>query len=229
MKYPYKVLGKMYVKEPILVLSRLQMYLQSSNRFIGKNVYFITFNKLSDLLFLITGKYLKRKVDVVNHVSVEQVLRTFQEEEEDDEDDDDDDKDEEEEDDDKDDEEEDDDKDDEEEDDDKDEEEEDDDKDEEEDDEEEDEEDEDEEDEEEEEEEVKQPVKRVSKRKAASQASKRIRVITRDEGNGFDPRNAELNAAYTSHRSTLRDHTRKNGQRGKHIGAGTGAGYDRSF
>ena len=72
---------------------------------------------------------------------------------------------------------------------------------------------------------------RKSKRKASREAQKRIKDMNlyKDFDFNFDTRNDALLVSYDEHDTCLRDHVTSTGRRGRHIGAGTRAMYDRAF
>jgi hypothetical protein len=183
------------------VLLRLQSYLKPRHRFVSDYIYFIKLRQLADILFLISGQRLSRYKAMSTTSCTKGVVSNPNEEEKVV-----DDKDEDE---------------DKDEDDDKDEHEhEDDDK--------------DEHEHEHEDDDGKvchNVTSRKSKRKASSEAQKRIKVMNQyeDFDFNFDMRNDALLLSYDEHDACLREHVTSTGRRGRHIDAGTQAMYDRAL
>jgi hypothetical protein len=206
---PFRVLAKLKTPgslEAENVLLRLQSYLKPRHRFVSDYIYFIKLRQLADILFLISGQRLSRykavSVTCTKVVGSNQGLIDLTNEEEKVVDNKDDNKDEDE------------------------------DKDENKDEDDEDDEDKDENKDDEDDGIVcHNGTNRKSKRKASREAQKRIKDMNlyKDFDFNFDTRNDALLVSYDEHDTCLRDHVTSTGRRGRHIGAGTRAMYDRAF
>lgn len=206
---PFRVLAKLKTPgrlEAENVLLRLQSYLKPRHRFVSDYIYFIKLRQLADILFLISGQRLSRNksasITCTIAVGSNQGLLDLPNANEEVTVVDDEDEDEDKDDDKDEDEHEDDDK------------------------------DEDEHEHEDDDGKVCHNVtSRKSKRKASSEAQKRIKVMNQyeDFDFNFDMRNDALLLSYDEHDACLREHVTSTGRRGRHIDAGTQAMYDRAF